>query len=110
MRPRCYRRIQRDPLVTYFKPVGIPLRSLEEVVLLVEEYEALRLADAEGKEQKAAAEEMGVSQPTFHRILKSARHKMARALAEGKALRITGGTYVPLESPLRRRMRRRGSL
>ena len=47
-RPQKCRRVAYLPEVTYFKPAGIPLRVLEEVVLSVEEVEALRLKDIEG--------------------------------------------------------------
>ena len=93
MRPRKRRRVGREPGVNYFKPQGVPIRSLEEVVLTVEEYEALRLADLEGMPQDEAAKKMDVSQPTFHRLLKSAREKTSKAIVEGKALRIQGGNY-----------------
>jgi predicted DNA-binding protein (UPF0251 family) len=81
------------PGVTYFKPAGIPLRALEEVRLTVEEAEAIRLKDLEGLEQEAGAEKMNISRPTFQRVLASARHKIADALLNGKAIRIEGGNF-----------------
>jgi len=36
---------------------------------------------------------MQISRPTFHRIIGSAREKVAEALVEGKAIRIAGGCY-----------------
>jgi len=36
---------------------------------------------------------MGVSQPTFHRILKEARNKVSDALVNSKAIEIFGGDY-----------------
>ncbi|MDD3994913.1 MAG: DUF134 domain-containing protein, partial [Dehalococcoidales bacterium] len=47
-RPFKCRRIAYIPGVTYFKPAGIPLVELEEVVLSLEEAEALRLKELEG--------------------------------------------------------------
>ena len=88
VRPRGFRRIRHNPDVTYFKPQGIPLRSLEEVELEKDELEALRLKDILELEQSKAALEMMVSQPTFHRLLLSARKKLSRAVVEGKAIRI----------------------
>ncbi len=61
---------------------------LEEVVLGADEIEALKLYEVEGLEQRAAAEKMNISQPTFARILDSAYKKIAKALIEGKAIRI----------------------
>jgi len=79
--------------VTYFKPAGIPLGSLEAVRLSLEEAEALRLKDLEGLEQEEGAERMNISRPTFQRVLASARKKAADALLNGKAIRIEGGNF-----------------
>ena len=81
------------PEVTYFKPAGIPLPVLEEVCLTVEEAEAIRLKDLEGLEQGQCAERMNISRPTFHRVLESARKKVADALIGGKAIRVDGGNF-----------------
>lgn len=83
--------------VNYYKPPGIPLRALEEVVLGVDEMEAIRLADAESLYQADAAEKMGVSRQTFGNIIKSAHQKIADALINGKAIKIEGG-IVNLEN------------
>jgi predicted DNA-binding protein (UPF0251 family) len=79
------------PQTDYFKPRGIPLSVLEEVVLTVDEFEAIRLADLEGLYQEQAAERMNVSRPTFGRIIESAHRRVAEALVQGKALKIEGG-------------------
>ena len=92
-RPPKSRRVEFLPRLTYFKPAGIPLRELEEVGLTVEELEAIRLKDLVGLEQEACAEKMGVSRPTYHRILTSARAKIAHALVAGKAIRVEGGNF-----------------
>ena len=92
-RPPKWRRVAFIPEITYFKPAGIPLRLLEEVCLSVEEAEAIRLKDLEGLEQEECAERMRISRPTFHRVLESARRKMADALLHGKAIRIEGGNF-----------------
>lgn len=90
--PKC-RRVEFIPEMTFFKPAGIPVRELEEVQLTVEELEAIRLKDLMGLEQEGCAEKMGVSRPTYHRILSSARSKVAEALVEGKAIRVEGGHF-----------------
>jgi len=77
-----------QPDVYYFKPQGIPLRELEEVILLPDELEALKLYEIDSLEQTEAAEKMKISQPTFARILNSAHKKIAKALIKGKAIRI----------------------
>jgi predicted DNA-binding protein (UPF0251 family) len=74
-----------------FKPIGIPVLELEEVVMSLDEFEAMRLADLDRLYQEQAASEMGVSRTTFSRIIDSAHRKMADALVHGKALRIEGG-------------------
>ena len=92
-RPPKYRRVAFVPEVTYFKPAGIPLRILEEVIVSVEEAEAIRLKDLEDLEQEQCAERMSISRPTFQRVLESARRKIAEALLHGKAIRIEGGNF-----------------
>ncbi|MCB9653207.1 MAG: DUF134 domain-containing protein [Deltaproteobacteria bacterium] len=91
-RPCCPRRIQGSPRATVYKPVGIPLRDLEEVVVTLDEFEAIRLADLGGLYQEAASEEMKVSRTTFSRIVDAAHRKIADAIVHGKAIRIDGGT------------------
>jgi predicted DNA-binding protein (UPF0251 family) len=92
-RPRKRRFVADHPRADYFKPRGVPLNATEEVILPVEGLEALRLADVEGLEQQEAAQHMGVSRPTFSRILAHARGVVSRALVKGWALRIEGGDY-----------------
>ena len=90
-RPFCRRRIAGRPAASVFKPLGVPLRELDEIVMTLDEFEAIRLADLDGHYQEQAAEQMGVSRPTFSRIMDSAHGKVADALVHGKALRIEGG-------------------
>jgi predicted DNA-binding protein (UPF0251 family) len=92
-RPRNCRRVGSIPESNYFKPRGIPLTMLEEVVLTVDECEAIRLADLESLYQEQAAEKMKVSRQTFGRIIESAHRKVAEALVKGKALKIEGGEF-----------------
>lgn len=89
---RC-RMVGFEPDVTYFKPAGIGMAGLRQSVLAVDELEALRLKDMEGMEQEECAGRMGISQPTFHRLVTSARKKVATALVEGNAIRIEGGNF-----------------
>ena len=87
-RPKKPRFLRFKPNVYYFKPRGIPLRHLEEVVLEPDELEALKLHDIDGLEQIQAAKKMKVSQPTFARILDGAYKKIAEGIIQGKAIRI----------------------
>ena len=100
-RPRRFRWVRAQPNSTYFKPRGIPLAALEEVILTVEEHEAIRLADMEGLHQEDAAERMNVSRATFGRIIASARTKIADAIMNAKAIRIGGGDFVMVGGMLR---------
>lgn len=93
-RPCCMRRVSFTPSVIYFKPAGIPLCDLEEVILTLDEVEALRLADLNGMYQEQAAEHMKISRTTFSRIAEEARRKVADALTHGKALRLEGGAVT----------------
>jgi uncharacterized protein len=92
VRPVINRLVRGKPAVTYFKPQGIPMQELSEVNLTEDGLEALRLADFEGLYQDEAARRMGVSRPTFGRILSDARRIVAEAIIVGKAIRIHGGT------------------
>ena len=87
-RHKILRCLKFDPEVYYFKPQGVPLRVLEEVVLMPDEVEALKLYEVDGLEQTKAAAKMKVSQPTFARILASANKKVSEALIKGKAIKI----------------------
>ena len=93
VRPHKERRIENLPPLTHYKPVGIPLHGIEEVILTIEEMEAIRLADIEQLDQAAAAASMEISRPTFHRIVNLAHQKIAFALWQGKALRVDGGNF-----------------
>jgi predicted DNA-binding protein (UPF0251 family)/DNA-directed RNA polymerase subunit RPC12/RpoP len=94
VRPKKNRIVTTHPEVSYFKPRGIPLRDLDEVVLTVDEREALRLADLEDYSHAEAGERMAVSRATFGRILQNARKTVADALIHGKAIRVEGGVYT----------------
>ena len=96
-RPFCPRHVGFVPNAVYFKPAGVPLHALEEVVVTLDELEALRLADLQGLYQEQAAEQMKISRPTFARIVEAARKKVAEALINGKALRLEGGPIQPQE-------------
>jgi predicted DNA-binding protein (UPF0251 family) len=94
VRPRRCRKVFSVPRFNYFKPTGVKLADLEESLLTVDEFEAVRLKDLEGLEQEEVAKKMGISQPTLHRLLVSARRKIAEAIVNGKAIKIEGGVYM----------------
>jgi predicted DNA-binding protein (UPF0251 family) len=90
-RKRCW--VESLPEATYYKPAGVPLRDLDEVILPVEELEAIRLKDLSGLDQEQCAEQMGIARTTFQNHLYAAHAKIAEALVQGKALRIEGGEF-----------------
>lgn len=95
VRPRKCRRVNFEPEITYFKPQGVPLRKLEEVVLTKDELECLRLSELENLSQLQSAELMEIHQSTFQRTLTRAREKISDALVNGKAIKIHGGEIMP---------------
>jgi len=66
-----------------------PSSEKSPVVLEHAELETLRLVDLEGLSQEEAGVRMGVSRGTIWRLLQEARRKTARALVEGRSLRIS---------------------
>jgi predicted DNA-binding protein (UPF0251 family) len=88
-RPTKKRRIRCNPAAYYFKPRGIPLLQLEEIILRPDEIEAIRLADLESLSHEKAAVKMEISRATFGRIVKKARNKLADAVLNGKAVMIS---------------------
>jgi predicted DNA-binding protein (UPF0251 family) len=93
-RPRCPRRIETEPSVTYFKPRGVPMSELDVVQLSLEELEVIRLSDLEGLGQEETAIRMGISRRAIWEDLQNARRKIAEALVKGKAIEIKGGDYT----------------
>lgn len=91
------------PPVKAFKPMGVPLSGLEEVVFKIEEIEAIRLKNHLNLEQEECAQMMQISRPTFQRILSEAYAKVADALSNGKGIRIEGGSYCLGNGYCRRR-------
>ena len=86
-RQKKIRYIQKMPKVSQFSPRGNPGRP-DEVELKIDEYETIKLADFQGYNQLEGALAMGVSRPSFGRILRNARHVVADALVNGKIIHI----------------------
>ena len=83
--------VNEPPLFSSFKPIGVPGRSLDEILLSLDEYEAIRLADYHGFSHEEAADEMGVSRSTFSRLIVKSRKQLATFLIQGKILKVDGG-------------------
>jgi predicted DNA-binding protein (UPF0251 family)/predicted Fe-Mo cluster-binding NifX family protein len=72
-----------------YKPAGCLDGEMEQVILELDEFEAMRLVDYEDLSQIEASEEMKISRGTVQRLLLSARHKIVDALLEEKSLIIS---------------------
>ncbi len=87
-RPCLRRKVNFNPKVNYFKPLGVRMTDLEVVELKKEEVEAIRLKNIKNLDQRECAKTMHTSATTFQRILASVNQKIAVALTEGKAIKI----------------------
>jgi predicted DNA-binding protein (UPF0251 family) len=85
---RCHRHICGKPDVLIFKPAGIQRNNLEEIVIDLDEYEALRLVDIENLTMQSGAEKMKISSATFNRLVQSVHSKIANAIIYWKVIRI----------------------
>ncbi len=85
------RQVFQPPLYSRFKPVGVESQYLNNTILSLDEFEALRLADYVGLSQIDAAENMNISRPTFTRLIEKARKKLIEFIIQGNALQIDGG-------------------
>ena len=102
MRPTKARTIGCMPACRRFHPLpetGETAEKLEgggtEVVTIgLDMLEAMRLVDAEGMNQEAAAQSMDVSTPTLCRILGQGRRLAALALTTGSIINIEGGNIM----------------
>lgn len=91
-RPRKKRVIRKKPESFRFSPRGKRGKP-DSVVLRMEEFEAIRLADYKLVPHVDAAELMNVSRQTFERVLKKARSTVSDAIVNGKGIKIWGGSY-----------------
>lgn len=91
-RPRKCRKVCCLPSAMEFAPVDAKAEA-EAVVMAVDEYEAIRLIDNEGFSQERCGEYMGIARTTVQQIYDCARKKLARALVEGRPLKISGGEF-----------------
>lgn len=77
-----------------YKPSGVPLSQISVRELGLDELEAMRLCDGEGKQQEEAAAVMGVSRGTVQRLLEIGRKKVIEALVHGDALSFSDDDHV----------------
>ena len=90
-RPRRCRRICSKPQFGAFCPEGCSEDN--PIMLTLDEYEVVRLADLEQKTHEQCAVQMDISRSTVQEIYESARRKIAACLVYGKKLVIEGGDY-----------------
>ena len=83
--------VNEPPNNKYFS--DIDKTSDECIILTLAEFEAMRLKHYINLNQQNSAQSMRISQPTFSRILDAAHKKIIQALMEGKALKVSGGTF-----------------
>lgn len=86
------RRVGIQPEYLGFTPDGTAAGV--DVVLAIDELEALRLVDLEQLSQAEAAERMGVARTTIAMICSRAHAKVADALVNGRRLVIAGGNVA----------------
>lgn len=89
-RHKKIRYIQKMPKAAQFSPRGNPGRP-DETELRIDHFESIKLADHQGYSQTEGAQAMGISRPSFGRILREARKIIADALANGKTIHIRTG-------------------
>ena len=82
---RCCRLLENERI---FKPTGILLSEMEIIDIEIDELEAVRLCDYEGKNQIETAEIMGISRGTVQRLLNSGRRKILDGLLHLKAIKL----------------------
>jgi len=91
-RPKKRKIIHQNPTIDHFSPHGRPGKP-DEIIVALEEYEAIRLHDHSGMNQKDAAKMMHISQQSFSGIVRDARKKISDALINAKILKIEGGHF-----------------
>lgn len=81
-----------------FSPDNSVKQSNEDIFLLSEEYEVIKLIDYENMNHLQAAKVLHVSRPTLTRIYNRARKKIAESLVELKTLKLEGGNSIYIEN------------
>ena len=110
-RPRKFRQISPImPKINYFFPEGSDKQNVKKIYLTEEEFEALRLRHDISLKQTDAADEMGISQTTYSRIITFAYEKLTQALLHGQAIVLQTHRFdqgCPMDKLPRRRHRTR---
>ncbi len=92
-RPKRLRLLEAAPAATRFVPEGTAKPVTRTLLLRLDEFEAMRLADFAGLSHAKAARRMRISRATFGRIVESGRRTLTQALLQGCNVEITGGAF-----------------
>lgn len=92
-RPIKKKRVCEAPKRKLFGSLDGSKPSEKRIIMLVEEYETIRLVDYEGFTQAQCGEQMAVARTTVQSLYDKARKKLARSLIENKVVKIEGGYY-----------------
>jgi predicted DNA-binding protein (UPF0251 family) len=87
------RLVETPPLQFKFKSLGKNNTNLK-IELHLDEFEAIRLADLLQLTHSEAAKIMGISRPTFTRLLEKAHKKTSAFFIDGGELEIKGGKIM----------------
>ncbi len=92
-RRKRIRKIYGPPSIKALRPNrrGGGAIKTDPVILLLEEYESIKLCDYDLLTHNEASQIMGVSRPTFTRIYSAARQKVAKSFVEVREIIIEGG-------------------
>jgi uncharacterized protein len=93
-KPLIIRKVIKPPVMSGFKPYGMLLCELDPVKLQFDEYESIKMVHYQKLPQDEAAQNMGISRPTFTRLYNKALNKIATAFVEGLPIQIEGGNVV----------------
>lgn len=105
-RPQKSRRICCYPDYWSFAPDQD--KANDTVTMSLDEFEAIRLIDYQGKTQEQCAAEMNVARTTVTSIYDGARKKLAQALVDGSRIVISGGNYT-LDNTVSAEIARKGN-
>ena len=80
-RPPRPRIVTGRPIATVYRPASVPARDLAWVNLTLDEFEAIRLIDAEGLDQEAVAAQMGLLEDEkMNRMVQALGRKLLRGV------------------------------
>ncbi|MBN2453839.1 MAG: DUF134 domain-containing protein [Candidatus Omnitrophica bacterium] len=97
-RPIKARIIGGEPRTKQFSPRGrVGRPGYKEIKL--DEFEAIKITDYMGLNQREASKHMGISQQTFSRVLRSGRKCLAEALINGEIIKVHGGVFKVEKMP-----------